>query len=318
MKKSALVVGSGGQDGRILSAQLLSQGFRVVGVDVAGAPCAVGTERSGVELTDREGMHRLVEDLQPSEVYYLAAFHHASAEREQVEIAHLLRQSFQVNVDGLVSTVEALRVHARDSRLFYASSSHVFGAAETSPQDEATLRKPQSAYGVSKCAGMDICRIMREQHGMFAVSGVLYNHESVFRGAAFVTAKIARGAAHASRALARGEVPAPIELGSLESLVDWSAAEDVTRAMQATLRAPLAQDYVVASGILHSVRDFCRIAFDEVGLDWEAYVRERPGLRVQAGVPLVGNAARLRQTTGWEPLVSFEGLVRRLVRENMS
>ena len=325
MTRCALVLGSGGQDGRILSAQLLAQGMRVVGVDLAAAPRAEGVEPFSIDLSDRALVHALVQREQPAEVYYLAAFHHASEQREQVDVGHLFRQSFAINVDGLLSTLEALRAHAPQARLFYAASSHVFGAPTASPQNEETELRPQSPYAVSKCAGMGVCRVMREQHHMFAVSGVLYNHESSLRSRDFVSAKIAHAAADVARALHDGLEPPILELASLDSMVDWSAAEDITRAMQAMLRAPAPRDYVVGSGVLHSVRDFCRIAFDELGLPWERYVRVRP---VRDGVVappnassrplLVADASRLGYDTGWVPQVSFDNLCRRLVRENMS
>jgi GDPmannose 4,6-dehydratase len=188
----ALVIGSGGQDGRILAEQLLDQGIRVVGVDVPTAKSAPGVDTRTVALHDRGGMRNLVRETKPSEIYYLAAFHHAATERDHVDVGELLTRSFEVNVDGLIGVVQAMREHAQTARLFYASSSHVFGAPLTTPQDEATHCEPRSPYAISKRAGMSICQALRDQHGMFAVSGVLYNHESARRGDAFVSTKIVR------------------------------------------------------------------------------------------------------------------------------
>jgi GDPmannose 4,6-dehydratase len=316
--RTALIVGSGGQDGRILSGQLLAQGFRVVGVDKPNTPVALGVQIAPVSLDDRNGLLQLVQNTQPDEVYYLAAFHHAASERSHVDTTHLLRESLRVNVDGLVIVLEALRTHCKDSRLFYASSSHVFGVPTTSPQNESTPHRPQSAYAISKCTAMNICRLLRDQEGCFAISGILYNHESALRGAAFVSTKIATAAATAARVLARGEPPEALELGSLDSVVDWSAAEDICRAMQAALRTSTPRDYVIGSGVAHKVRDFCSIAYGEVGLDWEKYVVQRPGAVIAPGPPLVADTELLRSQTGWAPTLSFESLVCQLVREKMS
>ena len=323
MSGTALVLGSGGQDGRILSAQLLAQGMRVVGVDLSTAPTHEGVEQQCVDLCDRDSMSRLMAQTQPTELYYLAAFHHASEKRDNVDVGPLFRQSFAVNVDGLLCTLEAARAQSPNSRLFYASSSHVFGRPETSPQNERTELRPESPYAVSKCAGMNVCRVMRRHQRYFAVSGVLYNHESQLRARHFVSAKIAWAAASAARAVADGRQPELLELGSLDSLVDWSDAADVTRGMQAMLRAKTPADYVIGSGVLHSVRDFCRIAFDEVGLSWEALVRQTSASEeaknlAQTPAVLLADSAKLRYETGWKPQVPFEELVRRLVRENMS
>ena len=197
-----------------------------------------------------------------------------------------------------------MRLHAPKARLFYAASSLCFGDATESPQTESTPLAPRCVYGITKTAGVQCCRLYRQTHGLYALSGFLYNHESPLRPEKFVTQKIVR----AAKAIARGE-QSELILGDLSARIDWGWAPDYADAMTRTLRLPEARDFVIATGETHSVRDFVEIAFTRVGLDWQNYVKENTVLLQRRNAPLVGDASLLRQLTGWKPMVTFPEMI---------
>ncbi len=311
--KRALVVGSAGQDGRILTQQLARRGLAVAGID-RGVVTLEGGALPALPETDllrREQVDALISGFEPDAIFYLAAFHHSSEDDVEQNLADLFAQSLAVHVDGWLNVLEATRRHAPSAHLFYAASSHVFGTPPTPVQNEETPFQPDNAYGITKSAGVQIGRFFRAR-GLHVSSGILYNHESELRPARFVSQRIARGAVRAAEAQRAGE-PFSLELGSLSAVVDWGYAPDYTAAMQRIVETREPGDYVVATGIPHTVDDFCAAAFQAVGLDHRPFVVERPGRITKQLAPLVGNATRLRQATGWAPSVTFEEMVRRLV-----
>lgn len=308
--KSALIIGAFGQDGHYLSEHLAEGGYEVTRV---GRDRTEGRSTAAVDILDRGQVFSLVGDLVPAEIYYLAAFHH-SAEDAPPPLDELLSRSMRVHVDGLVNVLEAVVNFSPRSRVFQASSALVFGEAESAPQNEDTPLQPTTPYGVSKVAAMGACRLYREAHGIFAVSGILFNHELPRRGTRFVSRKIAIAAARAAMG-----APADLRLGALEAEVDWSAAEDVMRAAHAMLQMGEPVDCVIASGKLHTVRDFVRLAFETVGLDYKDHVTQDETIlhRRAADVPRLGDPSRLRKVTGFVPSVSFEDMVRAMVHAEM-
>jgi GDPmannose 4,6-dehydratase len=311
--KRVVIVGSGGQDGRILFEQR-ARDCAVLGLDVGavtGHALAEVTPRQPVDLQDRRQVDALCERVAPDEVYYLAAHHHSA--EEHPDQAAELRKCFDVHVVGLVHVLEGIRAHAPKCRLFYAGSSQMFGQPASAPQDEATPFAPRNPYAITKVAAAHACALYRERYGLHASVGVLYNHESPFRGPRFVTTRIVRGALEARRNRSHKLV-----LGSLVAVVDWGYAPDYVDAMVRIVAEDVPDDYVVASGVPHTVKDFVEVAFAHVGLDWRMHVEEDPRLiGPPAGVqiPLVGNAGKLRARTGWRPAVGFEELVKILIEK---
>jgi len=320
--RSAIVVGSAGQDGSLLSDRLERDGWIVAGVDRE-----VVTVRNGggirlpasIDVLDPAAVDDLVRRVSPSSLYYLAAYHHSSEDLERDE-PRLLARSFDVNVRGLVNALESARTIAPRCRVFYAASSHVFGDPKDPIQDERTPMEPRSAYGITKAAGVHYCRTYREEHGMHASVGVLYNHESPLRAPSFVSRRIVDGA-RAARAYAdrpgasASDAAAPrLRLGSLAAVVDWGFAPDYVDAMVRIVARDVPDDYVVATGAPHTVEDFVSCAFREVGLDFRSWVEESPGILRKPAAIRVGDARKLRDLTGWAPSVTFEEMVRRLVR----
>lgn len=300
--KRALVVGSAGQDGGYLCEQLAAKGVEVRGVDRGTTPAC--------DILDAGAVQALVREVAPDAAFFLAAHHHSSEDVAGALAEEVLRAQ-AVHVTAWVHLLDALERHAPKARAFYAASSHVFGEPPTPVQDESTPFAPRTTYAVTKAAGVQVGRLYRAR-GLHVSAGILYNHESPRRGAAFVSQRIARGAVAAERAAAAGQA-FTLELGNLSAVVDWGYAPDFTDAMQRIVAHPEPQDWVVATGEPHTPADFCRLAFEAVGLDWQRYVVERPGRMTRQVPPLVGNAMRLRQLTGWKPSVSFETMVRLLV-----
>jgi GDPmannose 4,6-dehydratase len=284
---TAIVVGSGGQDGTLLSAHL-----RARGVDV-----------HGIAKPERD-VARIVAETNPDEVYYLAAFHHSSQD-PPIDPGELLARSTEVHVTNLARWLDAIR--ARPTRLFYAASSLLFGDPVESPQTERTPMNPTEAYGVTKLAGMTLCHEYRS-NGVFASVGILYNHESPLRAVKFVSKKIVK----AAWAIRRGEQE-KLVLGSLDAALDWGYAPDFVDAMQRILALPAADDFIVATGELHSVREFVELAFGQLGLDWRAHVEENPSVITRPPLARVGDASKLTRMTGWRPSKGFAEMVRALM-----
>jgi GDPmannose 4,6-dehydratase len=311
--KRALVIGSAGQDGRILTAQLRAADTSVIGADRHGTMGeGMPAPSPPLDLGNLDAVESFVRAALPDEIYYLAAHHHSSEEAIDTDIPGLFRLSIEVNVTGLVHVLEAMRRTVPQARLFYASSSHVFGRPALPVQDERTPKNPINVYGLTKSAGMDAVRFYRER-GLHASAGILYNHESIYRTEKFVSMRLARAAARAALAIQNGEIHR-IEVGSLAAVVDWGYAPDYTLAMQRIVALETPDDFVVASGQPHRVEDLARAAFAAVGLDWREHVFERPGIVKKPGAVLVGDASKLKSATGWAPSITFGEMVERLAR----
>ena len=311
MTRRALITGITGQDGSYLADFLLEKGYEVHGT----------VRRSSVErferiqhIRERVTLHQMdlldqlsiitvLEDVEPWEVYNLAAQSFVPTSWNQP----LLTGEFTAL--GVTRMLEGLRVVNPDIRFYQASSSEMFGKVRHTPQNEETPFYPRSPYGVAKVYGHFITVNYRESYDLFAVSGILFNHESPRRGLEFVTRKVSDGVARIKLGLA--EV---LRLGNLEACRDWGYAGDYVDAMWRMLQGEEAEDYVIGTGVMHSVRDLCRIAFDHVGLDWQAYVMEDPRFFRPAEVEeLCADASKAEERLGWVPRVSFEELVRMMV-----
>jgi GDPmannose 4,6-dehydratase len=209
---------------------------------------------------------------------------------------------------GLLNVLQAMTVCSPEGRLFYAASSHVFGSSLADQVNESSPLRPDSPYAISKTAGLRCCRSFREQEGLFVATGILFNHESCLRKPSFVSQKIVRGALRARR-----DPAFRLTLGDLDACVDWGYAPDYVDAMFRILQLPEPDDFVVASGELHSVGEFAKLAFEEVGLDWRNRVETDAQLLKRASYPVRGDSTKLRSATGWSPSVTFRDLVINLV-----
>ncbi len=311
MTRKALVTGITGQDGAYLSEFLLEQGYEVHGMVRRSS-----TERferiahlmsdltlHQADLLDQLSIITLMREIRPREVYNLAAQSFVPTSWLQP----LLTGEFTAL--GVTRVLEAIRLVDPRIRFYQASSSEMFGAVRQEPQDESTPFWPRSPYGVAKVYGHWITVNYRESYDIFACSGILFNHESPRRGKEFVTRKISDGVARIKLGLEK-----ELHLGNLDSKRDWGFAGDYVRAMWLMLQQDRPDDYVVASGHEHSVRDFVQHAFDHVDLDWRDYVVVDESFFRPAEVnTLRGNAAKAQQVLGWEPTVSFSELIAMMV-----
>lgn len=308
--KNALIIGAAGQDGRLLRRFLSDRAYEVRGWTHADARRNASCQCSVVDILQPDNVKKELRRFSPDEIYYLAAFHHSTEDAIQADTLDLLRRSFDVHVVGLLNVLRGIKDCCRNARLFYAASSHVFGSVATGRQDERSDLKPDSAYGISKAAGIRCCQLYRRTEGVFAATGILFNHESALRKASFVSQKIVRGALRS-----RLDQSFRLILGDLGAQVDWGYAPDFVEAMFRILQLPEANDFVIASGELHSVGEFAQAAFDEVGLDWRKHIQTDVALLKRRSHPMYGDCGKLRSATGWSPTVNFRELVSTLVQE---
>jgi len=311
MAKTALITGITGQDGSYLAELLLDQGYRVVGMtrrsstatDERIAHLHGRLELVQGDLLDQASLVAAIRDAEPSEVYNLAAQSFVPTSWNQPVLTG------EFTGLGVTRMLEAVRQIDPAIRFYQASSSEMFGKVREVPQTELTPFHPRSPYGVAKAYGHFLTVNYRESYGMYAVSGILFNHESPRRGLEFVTRKVTDGAARIRLGLAT-ELP----MGNLDAERDWGYAGDYVRAMWLMLQQPEASDFVIATGIAHSIRELCRIAFERVGLDYERHVTLDARFNRPAEVDhLLGDPTRARTILGWQPTVSFRELIEGMV-----
>lgn len=304
---SALIVGHTGQDGRILWGQLRSRKYSLLGLSRQGVRSEGMEWTEAVDISNLGAVRRLVAAVRPDEIYFLAA-HHQSSQDSGADDVDLWSESWAVHVHAFCHFLESVSSFCPGTRVFYASSSRVFGEAETSPQDERTPLKPACVYGVTKSAGMQLADFFRRQHGVHVSCGILFNHESPLRGANFISQRIAEGLV----AIRLGTSDR-LEIGSLDSRVDWGYAPDFTLAMQMINAASSPDDYVVATGEAHSVREMIETAAGYLNMRWQGCVVETRKILTRPPQELRGNAAKLRAQTGWKPSIGFPELVKVMV-----
>ena len=311
MARRALITGITGQDGSYLAELLLTKGYEVVGM--VRRSSTVTFERiahiqddlilAPADLLDEASMISLLAEHQPDEVYNLAAQSFVQTSFSQPVLTG------ETTAIGVTRLLDAVRIVRPDARVYQASSSEMFGKVREVPQSEDTPFYPRSPYGVAKVYGHWITVNYRESYDMHASSGILFNHESPRRGLEFVTRKISHGVA----AIAAGQAT-ELRLGNLEAQRDWGFAGDYVEAMWLMLQQDTPDDYVVATGETHSVREFCEVAFARVGLNWEDHVVVDERFFRPAEVDLlVGDASKARDALGWKPQTSFEQLVHMMV-----
>jgi|TARA_B100000530_G_scaffold108151_2_gene67181 GDPmannose 4,6-dehydratase len=311
LSKTALITGITGQDGAYLAQLLLDQGYEVHGMVRRSSsdrfdriePLIDDITLHQADLLDQLSIVRLIEATSPDEVYNLAAQSFVPTSFEQP----LLTGEFTAL--GVTRMLEAVRQVNTGIRFYQASSSEMFGTVQETPQRETTPFWPRSPYGVAKVYGHWITVNYRESYDIFACSGILFNHESPLRGKQFVTRKISDAVARIK--LGKQE---KLSLGNLDAERDWGFAGDYVRAMWLMMQQDTPDDYVVSTGQRHTVRDFCQVAFDHVGLNWEDHVEIDPAFLRPADVnTLCGDFSKARENLGWQPEVTFEQLVQMMV-----
>jgi GDPmannose 4,6-dehydratase len=314
-QKTALITGITGQDGSYLAELLLDRGYRVVGMTRRTSTdvheriqhLVDRIEIVSGDLLDQSSLTSIIADVRPDEVYNLAAQSFVPTSWHQPVLTG------EFTALGVTRILEAIRATNPRIKFYQASSSEMFGKVQTVPQNEDTPFYPRSPYGVAKLYGHWITVNYRESYDIFACSGILFNHESERRGKEFVTRKISDGVARIKLGLAN-----ELRLGNLDAKRDWGFAGDYVRAMWMMLQQERPEDFVIANGRTHEVRDFVRLAFATVDLDWEKYTIVDPRFYRPAEVDLlVGDPAKAKRVLGWAAEVSFEELVQRMVAADM-
>lgn len=318
MATKALITGITGQDGSFLAELLLEKGYEVHGI--VRRSSSLTTSRIDhlsqaprppvlhyADLADGPSISRLLREIKPDEIYNLAAQTHVKVSFDVPEY------TADTTGIGTLRVLEAIRESGTSPRLFQAGSAEMFGAARESPQTEQTPFYPRSPYAAAKAYSHWIAVNYREAYGMFVCNGILFNHESPRRGEQFVSRRISRGVAAIKHGLTT-----KLALGNLEAKRDWGYAREYVVAMWSMLQTQRPDDYVIATGEAHTVRDFCELAFGHVGLDWREHVVVDPKyFRPTEVDALLGNAGKARRELGWEPRTKFASLVRLMVDADM-
>jgi len=315
MRKTALITGITGQDGSYLAELLLEKGYRVIGMTRRSSTDVHEriehiTDRIEIvsgDLLDQSSITTILSDTRPQEIYNLAAQSFVPTSWTQPVLTS------EFTALGVTRMLEAIRAVDPKIKFYQASSSEMFGKVVETPQRETTPFYPRSPYGVAKVYGHWITVNYRESYELFAVSGILFNHESGRRGKEFVTRKITDGVARIKLGLAK-----ELRMGNLDAHRDWGFAGDYVKAMWLMLQQPKAEDFVIATGRTHSVRDFVRLAFAAVGLDYEKYVVTDPRFFRPAEVDhLIGDYSKAKRMLKWEPETTFEELVEMMVKADL-
>lgn len=307
---NSIITGVAGQDGRYLASLLHEKGYDVFGIasSEGTSGSAHGVTTNQVDITEFDAISSVVKALQPDEIYHLAAKHGSSEQviSNQFELFH---QSYRVNVESTINLLEAICRYSRGTRLFLASSSQIFGETRIKPQTEFTPKNPVNIYGVTKLIAGHLCDLYRRYQGLYVAIGILFNHESPYRSDAFVSKKIVKGVV----GILHGRTK-KLALGNLSTEVDWGYAPDYVDAMYRVMQLPKGEDFVISTGEVHTVREFAKIAFEHVGLDWKKYVMEDASTLTSTALGnLVGDNSKLKALTGWKPHHKFDEMVRALV-----
>jgi GDPmannose 4,6-dehydratase len=312
----ALIIGVTGQDGYYLSKLLADHGYELYGTsrfpDKADPELRLLLkDLLAVDLTDVHQAAQLVQACLPEEVYYLAA-HHFSSQDSVNESSHW-PTFLAVNVLSVRNVLQTLSESVPESRFFYAASAHIFGIPTVCPQTELTPTRPNTLYGITKNAGMNLCRYYRDTHALHASTGILYNHESPRRGLNFVTSRIARAAALCY--LGKSQT---LDLLNLEAVVDWGAAQDYVRAMWLILQHAHGDDFIVSTGTGRTVREFAEMAFGCLGLRAEKFIgQQQEGNFGDLRLPYIGDSTKISETCRWKRLIPFEDMVKNMVMEHL-
>jgi GDPmannose 4,6-dehydratase len=318
MPKRALITGITGQDGSYLAEHLLELGYEVHGITRSASaedsanrlwrlrPMLGKLKLHGGSIESTPSLYRILNTVKPDECYHFAAQSFVSFNFEDEFV------TMSTNVSGTHNLLAALHQIVPNCRFYFSGTSEMFGNAETYPQDETTRFHPRTVYGISKVVGFELTRNYRESYGMYACTGILYNHESPRRGFEFVTRKITSSAARIKLGLQE-----TIQLGNIDAQRDWGFAGDYVKAMHLMLNQDTPDDFVIGTGVLHSVRDILEIAFNELGLHYQDHLVYEARFDRPAGRKLVANPAKAREKLGWVPERSFEDMIREMVRNDL-
>ncbi len=313
--KRTIVVGYAGQDGSLLIGDLQKRGDEIIGIGRSSCIFPAGFSPNIIkDITSAQEVYEVMRLFQPDEIYYLAAFHVSSeAGVTQAPLHKQFASAQAIHVTGLVNCLSAIVDESPATRLFYASSSLVFSGENAELQDETTPLSPQELYGITKAQGMWLCGEFRKKHKVFASTGILYNHESHLRASKFLSAKIIRTAIR----IAEGSTE-KLEIGNLAGRVDWGYAKDYVTAFQKILAANKSDDFIVATGESHTVKEFIDVVFNYFGLDPNSHIVENKNLLTRKPPVKIGDATKLYNLTGWKPSLDYHDFVIQLIKDHQA
>lgn len=291
--KTALIIGSLGQDGRILTQQLTKQGYKTIGVD----------QSQDIDICHPQTVRDLINRTRPDEIYHFAAFHHSSEEAIS-ETRAFKEKSYAINVASVLYFLEAIKNFSPTSKFFYASSSHIFGETKDEIQSEKTPLNPVTIYGKNKAEAMILCQHYRKAHNLFACAGIFYTHESCYRSEKFLSQKVIQSALQKR----------PISVGDLSAVVDWGFAPEYTLGAQCIMQALAPEDFIIATGHRMTVQDFVASTFSNCKLDWKEYVNEDRSILKRKSPVRIGNPTKIKQVTGWFPKIFGPALAKILLQ----
>lgn len=307
-KRKAIIIGSSGQDGTLLYDLLEDKGYSIIGIGRESVKHNLKTRNSipeKIDIISREEVFNLIKDFCPDEIYHLAAVH-SSSENKNTDNLELFKKSYDVNVLSLVNFLEAVNTHSKKSKVFYAASCHIFRPDGKNKQDENTRIDPINTYGLTKAYGLLACRNYRNNYGISASTGILYNHESAMRDKSFLSKKIILGAIEIKSGKKKELV-----LGDLDARLDMGYAPDYVNAMHLILNSDNlgnGDEFIISTGETHSVREFVEIVFRNLGLDWKRYVKSDKGI-INKSHLFIGDNSKLIKKTGWKRNTSFEEMI---------
>ncbi len=301
--KTALVVGCNGQDGKLVTEFLSEKKYSLTGIDRGIYLKDNLNLNINIDISNTEDVFKIIKEIQPDEIYYFAAYHHSSQENT-IDDLLLVSESYKINIFGLVNFLESIKKHSRNSKLFYAASSLIFGDTEDEIVDENAKCNPDSIYGITKYDGMQICRYYRQTYGIYASVGIMFNHESNYRQEKFLSKKIINAAVRIKNGSSE-----KIVVGDLSSETDWGYAPDYIEAAYLILNLNEPDDFIVATVKKHSVQYFAEKTFGYLGLNWLDHVEENKSSLYRKRKPIVGNSAKLKSLTNWSSTVSFEEMI---------
>lgn len=304
--RSALIIGSEGQDGTLLKRLLIRKNYKVWGLGRNN--CNTLSDLAGyiqfdLAVEDYTLLLEFIKIHQPDEIYYVSAFHHSSQEIHSGNSYDFISKSVKVNQTGFIKILEIIKNHSLHSKVFYTSSSLIFSGTSHPVQTEETVPEPRCIYSVTKCGAMEAAKYYRSEHGVFVSVGIMYNHESVLRKDHFLSKKII----NESRLLKENKISS-IEIGDLAATTDWGYAPDYVEAMWHLLQQEIPGVFIISSGKAHTVQNWFEVLFHYLNLGWKQYVKENPSMILRKKPVRIGDNSKLL-STGWKPKVSFEEMV---------
>ena len=305
----AIILGSSGQDGKILYEKLEDLGYSIVGLTKGKSRSTLPDYDSvDFKVTSKRDIFELVREFKPTQVYHLCAYQHSSSEVVEEEECDAFNKSFEINAKSLQIILESLSRFSKDASIFYAASSSIYANSSTNIQTEETPYSPVDFYGISKVAGIHLCDYYRRVSDLKISVGILYNHESIHRKKKFVSYKIIQHALEIAYNKRKQLV-----LGDLDARVDWGSARDYVDAMHLLVTKNVSGNYIIASGVMHSVEDFVSTVFESLDLNYKDYIAVNPSLITKRNGSLCGDSSRIREAINWKPKVGFKDMILEMV-----